>query len=116
MADVFDFDVYKTKQMMKKKKRPQKLVYEIYLTAIQFIDRNIESTYDDPVEHLTTDMRLEEIYQGDYERFLATFASLAKYWGIDALPHAELTRGEPFGQIKTIGDLCHYVEKRVKSL
>ncbi|ARI77701.1 hypothetical protein [Halobacillus mangrovi] len=116
MAEVFDFQYYKTKKIVEKRFRNRGLIFEVYMSTVQFVHHYIEPTYDNPVEHLTTDINLKHLYNGDRDRFIATYAALVKYWEIEPFPNWEIPMNREFEMFPTLGDLCKYIEKRVKYL
>ncbi|KHE67555.1 hypothetical protein [Halobacillus sp. BBL2006] len=116
MAKVFDFEYYRMKKLVEKRFRSRGLVFEVYMSTVEFVHYYIEPSYDNPVEHLTTDVSLKHLYDGNRDRFIATFSALVKYWEIEPMPHKELPIDREFEMFPTLGDLCKYIEKRVKYL
>ncbi|UOQ43259.1 hypothetical protein MUN89_15160 [Halobacillus salinarum] len=116
MGKLYDFESYKIRKDVKSLTQNKGLVYEVYLSTVKYIHKYIDITYENPKENLTTDVELEEIFQGDRDLFLQTFADLIQYWGIEPMPNHDIPYGKEFVKFKTIGDLCSYIEERVNLL
>ncbi|MFQ3546040.1 hypothetical protein Q7A53_18315 [Halobacillus rhizosphaerae] len=114
MSNVFDFEQYKFKKDVKNQTQNKAIIVEVYITTVKFVCQYLDITYDHPVEYVTSDMELELLYCGDRDRFIKTFTAIITYWGIETGMENVLPPEEEFERFKTIGDLCIYIEKRVK--
>ncbi|MBH0228904.1 hypothetical protein [Halobacillus yeomjeoni] len=111
MGDLYDYNYHKTKKLLQERFRHKGLVYEVYRSAVEFIHHNLEEKYDDPLDHLTTHVQLRELFKGDEQKLAATLNDLVQYWKIE---RSEERIQVGFEVLETIGDLCEYIEKRVK--
>ncbi|GGF12647.1 hypothetical protein GCM10010954_09230 [Halobacillus andaensis] len=112
MADVFDFDQFKSKKEMKKVTK-ENIVYEIFLSTVTYVQRHSVVYYDNPLEYITTDTSLYDLFKGDHTSFFTAFEELIQYWNIDIDLKETLPADQEFDRFSTIGDVCMFIERRV---
>ncbi|WP_062513245.1 hypothetical protein [Halobacillus sp. KGW1] len=115
MAEVYNFKDYQKKKK-KRSFQDERTTVAIYKSVVHYVHMYIEPQYEEPFEHLTTNICVPELYKYNKGKFLETFASLLAYWNIEPHPESDIPRGEEFNYFPTIGHLCVYIEKRVKGL
>ncbi|MFG6149128.1 hypothetical protein [Halobacillus sp. B23F22_1] len=113
MADVFDFDQFKSKKEMKKVTK-ENIVYEIFLSTVTYIQRHSVVYYDNPLEYITTDTSLYELFKGDQTSFFAAFEALLQYWNLNIEVKEIISSEQEFAGFSTIGDVCMFIERRVE--
>lgn len=111
MAAVYDFSYYRARRLVKDRMKDKGLIYEVYLSTVQFVYENLWRNHQDGMEFLTTHSDLRELFKGDEQKFAATFMLINKYWELEPV----VCQGM-FDQFQTIGDVCHYIEKKVKTM
>ncbi|MCP3030601.1 hypothetical protein LF817_04540 [Halobacillus sp. A1] len=114
MAEVFDFDCYKSKKEMKKATH-ENLIYEIYLTTIKYVKKHGVFQSGHPGGHITTDTSLKVIFNEEEEIFNKTFHELIKYWGINLDAVQTSLFDNNFENFATVGDLCVFLEKEINN-
>ncbi|MFC7321351.1 hypothetical protein [Halobacillus campisalis] len=114
MAEVFDFDRYKSKKEMKKTTH-ENLVYEIYLTTIKYVKKHGVFQPEHLGDHITTDTSLKVIFNEDEEIFNKTFHELIKYWEINLDAVQTSLFDNNFENFPTVGDLCVFIEKEINN-
>ncbi|MCP3026331.1 hypothetical protein [Halobacillus sp. A5] len=110
MAEVYDFEQFKSKKEMKRVTQ-ENIVYEIYLSTVKYV-RQYSSA--DPVGHITTDLSLYRLFEGDRQLFHKAFKDLTDYWKIEVDSNIDYTAGKEFEAFPTVGHLCTFIEGRIK--
>ncbi|KGP71625.1 hypothetical protein [Pontibacillus yanchengensis] len=113
MGELIDLEIRRARKELKEYTNSKGIAYEIYLTVVKYVNEHLDEGYKKPVENLTTETLLELVYQGDRERFKATFQELMHYWKLDIDMEDVQTQEGIFITFKTVGDLCIYIEKKV---
>ncbi|MYL34727.1 hypothetical protein GLW08_02925 [Pontibacillus yanchengensis] len=113
MGELIDLEIRRARKELKEYTNSKGIAYEIYLTVVKYINEHLDEGYKKPVENLTTETLLELVYQGDRERFKATFQELMHYWKLDVDMEDVQSLEGIFTTFKTVGDLCIYLEKKV---
>lgn len=113
MGKIIDFDRAKTYRQMKETTGEKGVIYEIYLTVVKYVYQYIPMEFDNPVDELNTESKLQDLYEGDQDRFAMTFAELMDYWQLTPLDYQDIPHNQEFEVFETIGDLCLFIEKRI---
>jgi hypothetical protein len=113
MGDIIDFDKMKTKKRIKQIAAEKGIVYQIFLSVVQYISKHVEQDEGVPIEFLTTDKRLVDIFRGDLEKLESCIDELISYWDLQwDIQEAGKTVAS-MDSIQTVGDLCSYFEKKI---
>ncbi|MEC3884670.1 hypothetical protein VKA52_13135 [Halobacillus sp. HZG1] len=115
MGEIYSFKAFQSKKEKKKVQDPRTTV-AIYRSVVYYVHLYSEETYEHPLEHLTTNIQLAVIFNNDRAAFLDAFAALIQHWDLPLNTHQELPPYEELAQFTTLGDLCLYIEKKVKDL
>lgn len=111
MGDIIDLDKIKSRKNIQKAAAEKGMVYEIYLSVVRYIKKQMEFENGFSIEYLTTEVELEKVFNGETNKLASCFADLIKYWEI------ELEDGQlglcNFATFKTVGDLCSFIERSV---
>ncbi|CDQ19985.1 hypothetical protein SAMN05192559_10371 [Halobacillus karajensis] len=116
MGELFNFKVFQQKKERETNIQDPRMVVAIYRSVVHFVHMYLDEIYEDPMDHLTTHSDLKSLYKNDRGKFLETFAALIQYWELPPNSDKELPYNKEFDCFPTIGDLCMYIEKRVKDL
>ncbi|MCA0969503.1 hypothetical protein LCM20_02715 [Halobacillus litoralis] len=115
MAEVYDFEYYKVRQLVKQQIRTKELVYEVYLSTVQFLHHYTETCHGHSFEYMTTDTSLREIFKDNEEAFWCIFTWIVKYWQLEV---EELKKNPAplFEQFPTIGAVCLFIGEKTKTI
>ena len=116
MGEIYDFKAYQKRKSKEIENEDPRLVVAIYRSVVYYVHMYNEETYDHPMEHMTTNVRLKNLYRNDMGKFLETFAALIHHWDISPIGEEEFKHEDVFDRFPTVGHLCAYIEKRVKAL
>ncbi|REJ11177.1 hypothetical protein [Halobacillus trueperi] len=116
MGEVYSFKAFQSKKEKEKKIQDPRTTVAIYRSVVYYVHLYSDETYEHPLEHLTTNVKLATVLKNDRTKFLKTFAALVQHWDLPANSHQELAKNRELAQFPTLGDLCIYIEKKVKDL
>ncbi len=83
MGELIDFDRARTKRKLKEIAAKKGIVYEIYLTVIKYVYKYMASENKHSIDFLTTEAKLEEVFEGNVNRFAASFSEIMQYWDLE---------------------------------
>ncbi|MBX0356706.1 hypothetical protein [Halobacillus sp. Nhm2S1] len=115
MGEIYSFRAFQSKKEKKKAQDPRTTV-AIYRSVVYYVHLYSDERNEHPLEHLTTNIELATIFKNDRDPFMEAFAALIQHWELPPNSHQELPRGRELSQFPTLGDLCIYIEKKVKEL
>ncbi|MCA1023532.1 hypothetical protein [Halobacillus litoralis] len=114
VADLYSFQHFKKQRETSGKTADKRLPAAVYRSVLYYIRLDAAELQQPAFEYLSTQCSLREIYRNNQLLFLRTFQTLLTHWklisGTPTLPEY------PFTVFGTVGDLCAYIEKRVKAL
>ncbi|TGB05132.1 hypothetical protein [Halobacillus salinus] len=113
MGEVCDFRFYQSRKLVKERARNKKLIYEVYLSTIQFVHLTADGTYEDPGDYLNTSTDLRELYMNDEEKFWQMFDLVKKYWRLE-IKYGNEIFGRAFDAFPTVESLCFFIKKEMK--
>lgn len=113
MAQIINFDKLTIKNVVKKQFGVNQLEFEILLTVIRFLYAYMEDEMDDPIEQINPNASIEDLFNGDRERFANSYVELMKYWEITDIGWNEIPLNKEFEMFRKVEDLCLYVERKV---
>jgi hypothetical protein len=118
MGELYDFKSYQKRKSKYKEmeSKDSRLIVAIYRSVVYYVHMYSKKTYDHPLEHMTTNVRLKNLYQNDKEKFLDSYAALIRHWEIPPHFAEEFKDVDVFVRFPTVGHLCAHIEKRVKDL
>lgn len=115
MTKVYDFEKVFIKNVIKKYTGSEEQNSEIYLTVLKFIYANIKKTMEDPMEEMSLDSSLKELFEGSRIRFAATFSSLVQYWELNPLSSEDIPRNNEFERFPTVKELCIFIKEKLNN-
>lgn len=113
MAKIINFEKLAIQNIVNKQLGFQQLEFEILLTVIRYVYAYMDQELEDPIEHIHPKFRLDELFEGDTQRFAYAFAELLKYWEIKDLSWDEIPLNKEFETFRTIEDLCLFLERKI---
>lgn len=113
MAKIINFEKLTIQNIVNKQLGFQQLEFEILLTVIRYVYTYMEQQLEDPIEHIHPKCLLEELFEGNAQRFAYAFAELLKYWEISELSWDEIPLNKEFETFRTIEDLCLFLERKI---
>ncbi|WLR47168.1 hypothetical protein LC065_16840 [Halobacillus litoralis] len=116
MGEVYSFKAFQSKKEKESKKQDPRTTVAIYRSVIYYVHLYSDETDQHPLEYLTTNIELADIFKNDRDKFLEAFAALIKHWELPQNSHQELPENRELTRFSTLGDLCMYIEKKVKDL
>ncbi|MYL48959.1 hypothetical protein GLV98_05655 [Halobacillus litoralis] len=116
MGEIYSFKAFQSRKEKEKKVQDPRTTVAIYRSVVYYVHLYCDETYEHPLEHLTTNIELATVFKKDRAKFLEAFAALIQHWELPQNSHLELPRYREFTQFPTLGDLCIYIEKKVKDL
>lgn len=114
MGEIIDFETRRARKEVKNTAGEKGVIYEIYLSVVKYVNEQLREEYDNPVENLNTKTYLYLVYQGDEDRFLSSFTNLLDYWDLNHTYLHDIPSGKEFEKFNTIGDICSFIEQRVR--
>lgn len=116
MGELVDFNTFKKNRGEENLSDDPRLVVAVYQSVVYYVHMYMDEHYEDPVEHLTTNVSLRVLYRNDHNRFRMSFTALIRHWEITGNFQKEFSYQEAFVRFPTLGHLCAFIEKRVKVL
>ncbi|MGR9050414.1 hypothetical protein ACQ4XT_17420 [Halobacillus faecis] len=116
MGEIYSFKAFQSKKEREKKSQDPRTTVAIYRSVVYYVHLYSDETDQHPLEHLTTNIDLADIFKNDRDKFLEAFAALIQHWELPPNSHQELPEYQELSQFPTLGDLCIYIEKKVKDL
>lgn len=117
MGEIYNFKAFQSKKEREKKKiQDPRTTVAIYRSVVYYVHLYSDETYEDALEHLTTNVKLATVFKNDRSKFLEAFAAIIQHWELPPNSHQELPGNRELAQFPTLGDLCIYIEKKVKDL
>ncbi|WP_281657882.1 hypothetical protein [Halobacillus sp. Cin3] len=114
MAELYSFHSFKKRKETTELIQDKRLPVAVYQSVLYYIHLDVTELQQPAFEYMSTQGSLQEIYHDNRLLFLHTFQSLLVHWKLLYTPH--VLPENPFAFFGTVGDLCAYIEKRVKAL
>lgn len=110
MGKIINFEEFKNK--LNKKYDPDQN-RDILFAVIKYIYIHMEEKPENVFEEIHLEKNLEELFNGDRNRFAAAFVDVVKFLEIAPLNKEDIPMDEEFERFTTVYDLCAFFDSKL---